>query len=182
MSVLSTWSPEGGILGVVAPLALAAAAGTALVIDFDPNGPAYSKKVSLAQLVAEGPRREHLSPTRRGVAVVANGGVGRAESMEVVGALCEGWPHVVLRLPSGGNRPTGSGLVPVRHLLPGSLFAIDSRPSVYQRCGWRVRPVGPGPIVPRPRSATIQALLEGRRPVADRWMFVWRDVWEAAWT
>ena len=39
MPALAIWSPEDGVLGAVAPLGLAAAAGTALVVDLDPRGP-----------------------------------------------------------------------------------------------------------------------------------------------
>jgi hypothetical protein len=40
MPALAIWSPEDGVLGAVAPLGLAAASGTAIVVDLDPDGPA----------------------------------------------------------------------------------------------------------------------------------------------
>ncbi len=181
MPVLSVWSPQGGVLSVVAPLALAASAGTALVIDLDPHGPDYPGTGSLTRLTAEGPRRSDLSPERRGVAVLRNGGIEPAACDEIIAALCRGWPYVVLRLRSGAERPDGRGVVPVRSLLPGELFAFGPEPAVYQRCGWRIRPDGPGPVLPHPRSSTVQALLEGRAPFADRWVRSWRQVWEAPW-
>jgi hypothetical protein len=181
MPVLSVWSPEGGVLGVVAPLALAASAGTALVIDLDPHGPGYPGTGSLVRLAAEGPRRSDLSPERSGVAVLKNGGIEAAACRDIIAALCRGWPAVVLRLRSSAKRPKNHGVVPVRPLLPGDLFAFDPEPAVYQRCGWRIRPGGPGPVLPRPRSSTVQALLEGRTPSADRWVRSWRQVWEASW-
>ncbi|MEE8489046.1 MAG: hypothetical protein V3S43_01840, partial [Acidimicrobiia bacterium] len=75
MPALAIWSPEDGVLGAVAPLGLAAASGTALVVDLDPNGPNYPGASSLAALVADGPRRSDLQPVRKGVAVLANGGI-----------------------------------------------------------------------------------------------------------
>ena len=69
MPALSIWSPEDGVLGAVAPLGLAAAAGTALVVDLDPGGPRYPGPATLADLVADGPRRGDLSPSRRGVSI-----------------------------------------------------------------------------------------------------------------
>jgi hypothetical protein len=63
---LAVWSPEDGILGAVAPLALAAAAGTALVVDLDPGGPRYPGAATLAGLVADGPRRSDLEPDAKG--------------------------------------------------------------------------------------------------------------------
>ena len=182
MPVLSIWSPEGGVLGIVAPLALATAAGTALVIDLDRHGPAYPGATSLARLVDEGPSLRELRPDRRGVAVLRNGGVGAGESREVVEALVAGWPAVVIRLAAGPVRPERAGVVPVRPLVPGGVIRFDDKPSVYQKCGWRMRPAGTGPVLPRPRSVTIRGLLIGRRPVPDRWIRSWRQVWEAAWT
>jgi hypothetical protein len=181
MPILSVWTPLGGVLGIVAPLALAASAGTALVVDLDPAGPAYPGETSLARLVAEGPRKADLSPARRGVAVLRNGGIPAGDARRVVDALGLGWPYVVLRHRPGADRPSGPGLVPVRPLLPGGLLSEDERPSVYQRCGARVRAAGPGPVLPAPRSATVQAFLEGRVPVLDRWVRSWTQVWEAAW-
>ena len=99
MPALSTWTPEDGVLGAVAPLAMAAAAGTALVVDLDPHGPAYPGAVGLAGLVAEGPTRRDLEPARRGVAVLHNGGVEPEDAAEVLAALVAGWPAVVFRLP-----------------------------------------------------------------------------------
>lgn len=170
------------MLGAVAPLALGAAAGTALVVDLDPHGPRYPGDASLKRLAADGPRRADLSPIRDGVAVLNNGGIDPAECPAVLEALSDGWPSVVLRLPPGGPRPEGPGVVPVHSLVPGGLFAPGRGPAVYQRCGWGVRPSGPGPVLPRPRPSTIRALLEGQMPFADRWVRSWRRVWEAAWT
>ncbi len=183
MPALALWTPEDGLLGALAPLGLALAAGTALVVDLDPLGPRYPGSNSLADLVAEGPRKADLSPARRGVVVLRNGGVNPAAAAEVVAALIGGWDRVVLRLPP---RPVpaagGIPIAPVRLLVPGGLFPHDGAPSVYQA----TRPVmplpGPGLRLPRPGPGTVAALLAGRRPAAgDRWIRAWRPVWEAPW-
>ena len=180
MPALSTWTPEDGVLGAVAPLALAAAAGTALVVDLDPQGPAYPGNADLAELVAEGPTRRDLEPERRGVAVLRNGGVPAEKAAEVLNALAAGWPAVVFRLPPH-RRPDRPGVVPVRPLVPGELFSGDERPAVYQSAGWRMPQPGPGIVLPRPPSAVVKALLEGVRPRPNRWVRAWQQVWELPW-
>jgi hypothetical protein len=183
MPALSTWTPEDALLGAVAPLALAAAAGTALVVDLDPRGPAYGSESSLAELLRSSPRRSDLEPQRRGVAVLRNGGVEADDCSELLSALIQGWPAVVLRLAPGSSARWGSaGVVPVRLLLPAGWFSGSERIAVYQRSAWQASPTGPGPVLPRPRRATIAALLAGRRPGPDRWLRAWRQVWELAWT
>lgn len=178
---MTAWVPEGGVLGFVAPLAMAASAGTALVIDLDPHGPRFGGDINLASLVASGPRRDDLVPSRAGVAVLGNGGVSTEEAAEVVDALAAGWPRVVLRAPPWPGRPARRGVVPIRALLPGDLRSSPDEPVVWQRGGWGVRPPGPGPVLPRPRSASVAALLEGRFPAPDRWVRAWREVWDAPW-
>jgi hypothetical protein len=180
MPALSTWTPEDGVLGAVAPLALAAAAGTALVVDLDPAGPLYPGDGSLADLVAEGPTRRHLEPVRRGVAVLRNGGIESEAAAEVLHALVAGWPAVVFRLPAH-DRPAGPGVVPVRPLVPGGVIRTVEHPSVYQSAGWRVPQPGPGLVLPRPPAAVVRSLLEGVRPRPNRWIRAWRAVWEMPW-
>ena len=98
MPALAIWSPEDALLGAVAPLALAAAAGTALVVDLDPQGPRYPGSGSLADLVRDQPRRDDLRPGRAGVAVLRNGGIDPEAAEEVLVALAKDWPAVVFRL------------------------------------------------------------------------------------
>lgn len=179
MSVLHTWAPGDGVLGAVAPLALAVAAGQALVIDLDPEGPPYPGSGSLAQLVADGPRAADLAPMRRSVAVLRNGGIGAAEASEVVEALVDGWPRVVLRLPPH-DRPRQAGVVPVMALVPGGMVPVEG-PAVCQRGPWRVEASAGSVVLPRPRASTIRALLEGRRPGWSRWLQAWRPVWSMKW-
>lgn len=182
MPALCVWAPEDGVLGAVAPVALAAAAGTALVVDLDPHGPRYPGSLSLAELVDRGPRRDELTAARTGVAVLRNGGVEPEEASRVLEALADGWPHLVLRVPPRpvpGRLP--APLVPVRPLLPGCLRP-DGETAVWQRTGYPVRPPGPGPVLPVPRPAVLGSLLEGRLPVPDGWVRAWSGVWRWPWS
>ena len=177
MPALAIWSPEDGVLGAVAPLGLAAASGTALVVDLDPNGPNYPGVSSLAALVADGPRRSDLQPVRKGVAVLANGGIEPEDAEAVLDAIVGGWPAVVLRLPASHEGLTGA--IPVLPLVPGDLFRQYEPPAVYQRSGWRVEPPRGAIVLPRPRRATIGMLLAGAAPPPrDRWVAAWRRLWE----
>jgi len=180
MPALAIWSPEDEVLGAVAPLALGAAAGTALVVDLDPSGPRYPGEVTLASLVEDGPRKVDLSPQRRGVAIVRNGGVDPHEAEEVLHALIEGWPAVVFRLPS--NHVGDGSAIPVLPLVPGALTRRPTGAAVYQRSAWRVQIPAGGVVLPRPGAATIGGFLAGRAPhPGDRWIRAWRKVWSQSW-
>jgi len=180
MPAVAVWSPEDEVLGTVAPLALAVAAGTALVIDLDPNGPGYPGDMTLAGLVADGPTRADLSPSRRGIAVIRNGGVEPDAAEEVLQALLDGWPFVVFRLPS--DHAGGDGAIPILPLVPGRTRPRVAGPAVYQRSAWRTRVPEGGVVLPRPRAGTVGALLTGRLPhPGDRWIRAWKSVWEQPW-
>jgi hypothetical protein len=184
MAALSTWAPEDGLLGAVAPLGLAAIRDTALVIDLDEHGPRYQGSMTLARLVESGPRRADLEPTRRGTALLANGGIAVEDASDVLAALVAGWPDVVMRLPARDARravPFGAAVVPFRLLLPVDLLATPPAAAVWQSTGWRVRPPGPGPVLPRPAAATVASLLGGVRPGPARWLRRMRAVWEHPW-
>jgi hypothetical protein len=178
MPALAIRKPEDAMLGAVAPLGFAVAApGPALVIDLDRRGPRYFGSGSLAELVAEGPRRSDLSPSRSGVAVLRNGGVSVSTALPVVNHLVAGWPFVVLRLEADDDMPwTSVSVVP---LLPLAPPAPDEGAVVYQDAGWGLSPPGPGPVLPVPRRSTWAALAAGRKPVIDRWLRSLRQVW--AW-
>jgi hypothetical protein len=180
MPALAIWSPEDEVLGAVAPLALGAAAGTALIVDLDVGGPRYPGDLTLASLVADGPTGKDLSPQRRGIAVVRNGGVNPEEAEQVLRALVDGWPAVVFRLPA--DHTGGDGAIPVLPLIPGSMMDRSAGPAIYQRSGWRVRIPEGGIALPRPGRGTVSALLTGRAPhPGDRWIRAWRRVWEQSW-
>ena len=87
---------------------------------------------------------------------------------------------MVFRLPA--SHRGGDGAVPVLPLVPGDLIVDLGPPAVYQRSGWRVDPPGPGVVLPRPRRATLGALLTGAAPAPkDPWIEAWRRVWERRW-
>ncbi len=180
MGALAIWCPLDGVVGTVAPLALAAAGGTALVVDLDPDGPGYPGTGSLADLVDSGPRLSDLRPTRSGVAVLRNGGVALDDAAEVLAALVSGWPRVVFRLPGHGS-PPDVPTVPVVPLLPGRLTRRHERAAVYQQVGWHEQAPGPIVTLPTPSRGTVSALLEGRMPSRSRWVQAWRQVWELPW-
>jgi len=181
MPVLAIRVPEDGVLGAVAPLGLAVAApGPAVVIDLDPEGPAYPGEGSLRSLIDEGPRRADLTPSRRGFAVLRNGDVSLEEAAPVIEAMIGGWPNTVLRLPPRGidrSFPT----VTLRLLVPGGLFGVDSSPVAYQSAGWRLPPPGPGPLLPRPAPRTLGHLMTGVLAVPDRWLRGLGKLWDMPW-
>lgn len=181
MPVLRLWTEQDGLLSAIAPLGLGASAGTVLVVDLDPAGPRYPGEQTLAGLVDGGPSRRHLRPDRRGLAVLANGGIGADEADEIVDAFCDGWPNVVLRVPTPDTREDLAPLVPVVPMMPGALSSTWRRPAVHQRTGLDARPLTPGPVLPRPSRATISALLRGVAVQGSRWIKAWRPVWEMPW-
>lgn len=185
MPALATWAPEDGVLGAVAPLALATSQPTALVVDLDPNGPAYPSGRSLRQLVEDGPRAVDLAPSESGVAVLANGGVGLEDARHLVDLLVSGWPAVVLRLAPQAPVDVPVPLVPVRLLVPGGLFPPQGR-GVYQPLGpvdrrARGLKASGSVVLPMARRRVVERLLVGSRPVAGKWMVAWRRVWDTPW-
>jgi len=173
------------VLGAIAPLALATTQPTALVVDLDPRGPRYPSARSLRELVEEGPRAADLSPTRAGVAALANGGIGFEESRDLVDLLLRGWPAVVLRLPLQAPADVPAPIVPVHLLTPGRMFPPQGR-GVYQpiRGGSRLRSrleADGSLVLPAAPRRVVQSLLEGSRPVASRWATAWRRVWGVSW-
>ncbi len=185
MAALATWAPEDGVLGAVAPLALAATQPTALVVDLDPGGPRYPSERSLRALVEEGPRAADLAPSGRGIAMLANGGIDCAAAAEIVDLLLAGWPAVVLRVPPQVPSEVPAPVVPVRLLVPGRWFPAHGR-GVYQPVGgtWRqarrLRAAG-SIVLPQAPRRVLAAYLQGARPPVGRWPAAWRRVWEAPW-
>lgn len=179
MPVLATWSPADAALDILAPLGLAVAAGTALVIDTDPLGPRVGDGPTLKDLVELGPTKDQLDPHRAGPAVLWNGGIEVSEAAEVLSALAGRWPAVVLRCPPRMDRPNGA--VTFLPLLPEPYALQGAGVVVYQRSGHAPRVKPSGLVLPRPRRSTLESLFAGRRPpVKDRWIRGLRTVWESA--
>ena len=74
-STLAISAPDDAVLDHIAPIGLAASAGTALVVDLRPDRPGYGARMTVADLVADGVRRVDLSPDRVGVAVLGSSGI-----------------------------------------------------------------------------------------------------------
>lgn len=179
--VLGIRTELDSVLGAIAPIGLAAASGAmSLVLDLDPAGPRYPGERSLADVVAEGPRRVELSPAGGSLAIMRNGGVAWDEAAETVHRLAGAWPVLVLRV-SVGTPDLPWPVVPVVPLLPGIMSTSTARPAVWQLTGRGQRPPGPGPILPPLGRAALTSLLEFRHLAAHRWVKAWRSVWELPW-
>lgn len=165
----------------MAPLGLAAAAAApALVVDLDASAPDYPGR-TLADLLADGPRRAELHPARNGVAVVGHGGAGREEASGLIPRLLAGWPFAVFRVGPDDDGPPGIPVVPVHSLLPAPLDPPTDRPAVYQAHVPWSSPPGPGLLLPPPgRTATVR-MLGGIIEPRSRWVRAWASAWELPW-
>ncbi len=165
------------VLSLLGALGLAQAAGTALVIDLcrDLRTPTGR---TLADIAADGPSLDELSPGRAGVALISSGPLQPSECEAVIEALAPTWPAVVVRCtPEQWVGPT----VPIRALLPGLLQAADQSPAVWQPVAARLRPPGPGPVLPRIRSSLARRMIAGRAVPGARWVRAWAPVWSMPW-
>ena len=179
MAVVAVWSPVDLVLSLVVPLGCALQAGTALVVDLDPGGPPMPGDGDLASLVARGPTEAELRPERSGIAVISNGGVSASDASDVIAALADRWPNLVLRCAPTQTPPdTAVPLIPV---LPAPFAIHIDRPAIYQRTHFGGDPHPGAPVLPVPKPATVRSLLSGRIPVRkDRWIGSLEHVWELA--
>jgi hypothetical protein len=176
MAVIALWSPSDLLTSVLTPVALARTRSTSLVIDLDPVGPRYGGEFTLADLVRDGPTRSQLEPQKRPVAVLANGGVGAQDAAEVVGALVDRWPNVVLRCDP--SEPAPIRAVPIVPLLPAPFAPSVDRPAVYQSLGLSVRPPEGALVLPRPTSAVVESVLGLRMGLGrSRWLASVSKLW-----
>ena len=177
MAVIAVWSPFDLILSIVAPLGLAAHAGTALVVDLDESGTVLASEDDLASLVRRGPTEAQLTPRRSGVAVLANGGVGVSEASDVIAALAQRWPNLVLRCaPDAAASHFAVGIVPV---LPEPFSVPVEGDVVYQRTSFGGEAKSGAAVLPVPRPSTVRALLSGRMPARrDRWIRSLGQIWK----
>lgn len=166
------------LLHHIAPLGLASAAGTALVVDCDGTAPGYPGPTA-ADLIDRGVRRADLVPPRAGVAILGNGGLELDAVMELVGALRKGWPALVLR--AGEIDPPGIPVVPVVPLLPAPLAPRFDGPCLVQRLGRAQAALAGGIELPPLSRSQIGLLLAGRVDPRWRWVKAFRRVWELAW-
>ena len=172
---LAVHTRHDDVLGLVAPVLIAGAHPTALVVDLDPEGISYPGRRTLADLIEDGPTLGELRPARSGVAVLPGGGAEAEAARPVLAALLEAWPQVVLRVR---ERIRGFPLAEVTPLLPGVEAA--GRPRVWVKTGVGRMEPGPGPVVEGPGRAAAAAVLAGRAPGGGR-LRSWRRVWEWPW-
>lgn len=175
--ILAVSAPTDRVLHHIAPLGLAAAASSAVVVDLDPAAPAYPAP-SAAELIEEGLRRRHLAPERKGVAVLSSGGVDLESGADLVAVLADGWPAVVVRVP---HPDAPWPVVEVKPMLPGPLAPQGGRPAAYQRILPGGPLPGPGLGLPPLRRAVVTSLLSGRVEPRWRWVRAWRRAWELPW-
>jgi hypothetical protein len=174
--VLGIYSDDA-VLAWVGPIGLALAAGTSLIVDVRPDF--RSRSGTLADLMAEGPRLNDLSPGRRGVAHIAAGAMESNDLYGAIDMLAGRWPSVVIR--SDGGRLWQGPTVPYRPVLPGMLMERLPSPSAWQPAsGAGIRTL-PGPVLPRLGRRSVIAMLEGRLPVARRWVRAWQPIWDMPW-
>lgn len=175
-SLLAVRSPLDLVLHHIAPLGLAAARGTALVVDLDPESPAYPGTLTVAGLLADGVRREHLRPATGGVAVLGHGGASVEEAWELVEALAGGWPAVVVRAP---RRRVPAPTVEVFPTFPAAWEEHRPGPAMLQTVASLRR--RDATHLPPLRPAQVRAMLEGRIGRRWRWVAAWRRAWEMPW-
>ena len=165
------------VLSLVGCLGLAAAYGTALVVDLG-DEPVLGNGRTLADVDSEGPRLEELSPGARGVAVIPAGRIRPDRLHDLVGKLTGRWPAVVLRNQTlSWDGPT----VPFVPLYPGWLAPSWAHAAVWQPVGGNAKAPGPGPVLPRLPPRLARNLLNGRMPLRSRWIDSLRPVWEIPW-
>ena len=175
MVAMAVHTLHDDVLGMLAPFALASFRSTVLVIDLDPEGLPLPGRRTLASLVEDGPTLAELVPSRKGLAVLPHGGVRIPAAMEVVSALVESWPCVVVRTRTPLE---GMPFVRVAPLIPGVETRVS--PRVWVRTGIGRMEPGPGPLVDAPPRSAFNSVLARQAP-AGRWLRSWAQVWRWRW-
>ena len=176
MSVVALWSPSDLLTSVLTPIALASTRTSSIVVDLDPAGPRYGGEFTLADLVRDGPTRSQLEARERTVAVLANGGIDVQDATDVVEALIDRWPNVVLRCDP--SRPPPMSAIPIVPLLPAPLAPQVNRSSVFQSLGFSVRAPQGALVLPRPSRSAVESLIGLRSGLGrSRWMTSVARLW-----
>lgn len=179
MAVVAVWSPVDIVLSLVVPLGCALRVGTALVVDLDPGGPPTPGGGDLASLVERGPTETELRPERSGIALIGNGGIEASEASEVIAALADRWPNLVLRCAPTQMPPMAA--VPILPILPAPFTIHLDRSSVYQQTHFGGTPPPGSVVLPAPKPATVRSLLSARKPLRrDKWIGSLEHIWELA--
>ena len=165
------------VLRVLASVGLAAAAGSALIVDF--GAEQGSGRRTLADLIEDGPLATELSPGQPGVASINSGSASEPASVETLERLAASWHSVVIRGADPKLLPFA--VVPVRALYPGLLSPSAPGAAVWQPTSAFVHPPGPGPVMPRLSRHVVSRILHGRHPGRGRWVNAWGAIWELPW-
>ena len=174
--VLGVASPDP-VMSILGPVGLAAAAGTALMVDMGQSLRSPARR-TLADIAADGPRLDELAPGRQGVAFISAGELAAEQAAELIVRLSRHWPAVVIRTgASGWDGPT----VPLIPLYPGWLAPDHAGAAVWQSVPGGGTPPGPGPVLPNPGRATTIRVLAGGLPRRGRWVRAWLQAWEMPW-
>lgn len=175
--LLGVWSPDP-TLSIVAAVGLGVAAGTALVVDSGNTGGKPGRR-TLADLVADGPSLDELSPGRRGVAFIGGGGLEPEVIFDLTTRLAGRWPSTVVTV---ANLDAPLPTAPFIPLVGGQLaptFAIKN--AVWQPVGTSVDAPGPGPVLPRLPPRLVRHMLDARLPRRSRWVDALEPIWEMPW-
>lgn len=167
------------VLHHIAPIGLAAAVETALVVDLDGDAPSYAGAPTLAELADRGLRRQELVPDRTGVAIIGNGGVTHDEALNLLEVLGRNWPRVVVRI--GRQAVPGLVSVPVIPLLPDPLCPALDRPAVFQTLYRGQHPPVAGVVLPPLSRSHASSLIGGVVEARWRWVRAFAKVWELPW-
>lgn len=168
------------VLSAIAPVGLAAAAGSALIVDLVTDSPRSDGRRTLRELLSDGPSLAELSPGRSGVALIRAGDIALGQALEAIETLSGRWHAIVVRT-SMADVPFP--IVPVVPLYPGAIQVSLASPSagVWQPVRGGPEPPGPGPVLPTLRSSLVRSMLSARLPRRSRWIRAWEPVWEMPW-
>lgn len=155
------------VLHVLAPIALAAAAGTALIVDRDSDAGWPFPLGGLEQLALGGPTQADLQPSRTGVALVGGPAEDEVAVASLVEALEDGWPAIVLRVAR--SCPSAVTIEPALPWLEAADVVVGT--------GFGDRNSG---LIPAPPGRLVRRAMSGVVEPRCRWYRHWRPVWELA--
>ena len=164
------------VLAHVGCVGLAMGAPSALIVDVRSEVPAGRR--TLADLQADGPRLDELSPGHTGIAIIATGAIDLSRARAMVEDLAMRWPAVVV---CGGGERWDGPTVPFVPMYPGWLAPSTDLPAAWQQTRPGQRPSGPGPVLPPLSRRWVDAVLGGRHPRPNRWTRLVSNLWEMPW-
>ncbi len=176
--LLGIIASEDPVLRQIAPVGLAAARGTCLIVDADPAARPYSGAPRLEEMVDRGLRLSELVPERKGVAIVSARSMPFDDLLDHADALARFWPGIVIRTGTSRARIPN---VPVVALLPPPLDERSDGPAIYQTCRRGAKVPTPGLGLPPLGRSRIRSLLAGIVEPRWGWVRAFRSAWELPW-